>query len=350
MYKGQSIDCSYFLGKDSSFAYNYNADDMVETPYSSLKGAGVVNGLQPILWYNKKYVNKYYISTQRVDETDIAIGILVDAYKTKYYIKGSEIKDNGISYSTYGREDIRHYTNDNLTFSFLSTKFLDVNDINGSKYHIENVYYNDYEASLGFDLRGYGLEVYSVGQHSIEDQLYSFAFYHIADSLQDSIKNTENCWSTYDNIRPNWKTDSEFKSYAKSCYLYSTPGTKQGDWKMIDLNSFCFLLSGHTLTGFPNFPSGWKDSFKNSYCRINNVEYFISNENNRTSMLTAFTSLLDHSHKPDYQGEFFTYKLFGYSKQNDTNGTGWIYVEKDKASTCLAQLNLPISMFKFKNE
>ena len=79
MYKGQSIDCSYFLGKDSSFAYNYNTDDMIETPLSSLKGASVLNGLQPILWYNKKYVNKYYISTQRVDETDIAIGILVDA-------------------------------------------------------------------------------------------------------------------------------------------------------------------------------------------------------------------------------------------------------------------------------
>ena len=45
MYKGQSIDCSYFLGKASSFAYNSNADDMIDTPHSSLKGAGVVNGL-----------------------------------------------------------------------------------------------------------------------------------------------------------------------------------------------------------------------------------------------------------------------------------------------------------------
>ena len=46
MYKGQSIDCSYFLGKASSFAYNYNADDMIVTTQSSLKGAGVVKGLQ----------------------------------------------------------------------------------------------------------------------------------------------------------------------------------------------------------------------------------------------------------------------------------------------------------------
>ena len=347
MYKGQSIDCSYFLGKDSSFAYNYNADDMIETPYSSLKGANDDNGLQPILWYNKKYANKYYISTQRVDETDIAIGILVDAYKRKYYIEGSEIKDNGISYHTYGREDIRHYTNDNLTFSFLSTKFLDANDINGSKYHIENVYYNDYEPSLGFDLRGYCMLNYS-GPIPIEEKLYVFAFYHIADSMQDSIKNTENCWSTYDKIRPNWKTDSEFKSYAKSCYLYSTPGTKQGDWKMIDLNSFCFLLSDHYLYAFPDFPVGWYGMFIKSFCKINDVEYFISNK--MTSMLTAFTSLIDHSHEPGYQGEFFNYKLFGYTIPTDINGLQWMDVDKDKASTCLAQLNLPISMFKFKNE
>lgn len=348
MYKGQSIDCSYFLGKDSSFAYNYNTDDMIETPLSSLKGASVLNGLQPILWYNKKYINKYYISTQRVDETDIAIGILVDAYKTKYYIEGSEIKDNGISFNTYGREDIRHYTNDNLTFSFLSTKFLDVNDINGSKYHIENVYYNDYEHSLGFDLRGYAM-TNQLGPNPTEEQLYAYAFFHIADSLQDSIKNTENCWRTYDKIRPNWKTDSEFKSYAKSCYLYSTPGTKQGDWKMIDLNSFSFLWPDPTM-GFPYFNNGSYNSFTNSFCKINDVEYFIGNKNNITSMLTAFTSLIDHSHEPGYQGEYFTYKLFGYTIPTDINGMQWMYVEKDKDSTCLAQLNLPISMFKFKNE
>ena len=65
-------------------------------------------------------------------------------------------------------------------------------------------------------------------------------------------------------------------------------------------------------------------------------------------MLTAFTSLIDHSHEPGYQGEYFTYKLFGYTKQD--NYREWIYVDKDKVSTCLAQLNLPISMFKFKNE
>ena len=74
MYKGQSIDCSYFLGKDSSFA-NFGIPKE-DAPVSSLVPDELIqdgNIRLPILWCNEKQKQKYYISCTKVNDDDIPI-------------------------------------------------------------------------------------------------------------------------------------------------------------------------------------------------------------------------------------------------------------------------------------
>ena len=307
MYKGQSIDCSYFLGKDSSFAYFGIPKE--EAPVSSLVPDEMIqsgNIRLPILWFNEKYKQKYYISCTKVNDDDIPIGILL-------HKSSSEVDLN--SYKTI---DGYRFGN-KLTFS--SVNYLDANNINGSKQIVRNLSYGDNIKKLSYDyLKGYTHDTKNREEYGIEENVWS--------SLNESISNTQKLWNFYDTENKDWKTDPEFITYAKSCFLYSTPGTKQGDWKMIDLN-------------FASY-----DLVNSDAAFLNRSLAYLGTQEMGSNMLTAFTSI--GMHAAEEHGGLLVVNgvLSGW------NSKTWHIIKIDTVDyndklACFAELTLPDSIFKF---
>lgn len=308
MYKGQSIDCSYFLGKDSSFA-NFGIPKE-DAPVSSLVPDELIqdgNIRLPILWFNEKYKQKYYISCTKVNDDDIPIGILLH--------KSSSDTDLN-SYKT-----INGYIFDNK-LTFASINYLDANNINGSKQIVRNLSYGDNIKKLSYDyLKGYTHDTKNREEYGIEE--------NVQNSLNESISNTQKLWNFYDTENKDWKTDPEFITYAKSCFLYSTPGTKQGDWKMIDLN-----FAGYNIT---NGDAGF----------FNRSLAYLGTQGMGDNMLTAFTSMglhwaEEHGGLPEVVGV-----LSGWNSET------WHSIKIDTVDyndklAGFAELTLSISNFKFK--
>lgn len=302
MYKGISIDCSYFLGKDSSFAHFGIYIPKEEAPESSLVTDEMIqsgNIRLPILWFNEKYKQKYYISCTKVNDDDIPIGILLPKY--------------GTAYGDWNK--IENFLFDEK-LTFVSINYLDANNIKGSNSPIDNISYGDINPEWEWDyLRGFQPGTIPSEYQVPDPSKYDISL-HRLDTLYEAIDNTEKLWNYYDEINPGWKTDPEFNTYAKSCYLYSTPGTKQGDWKMMDLN-------------YVNY-------YNQSY--LYNTREYLGIDIGGISSLTAFVYLNFHTHDvPTVIGAI----LGGATDLEDFTGFNDVHV-------CEAELTLSISHFKFK--
>lgn len=308
MYKGISIDCSYFLGKDSSSAYF----SKVDAPGSSLVPDEMIssgNIRLPILWFNEKYKQKYYISCTKVNDDDIPIGILLHR----------SFQD--IDY--YSLKTIDRYLFDNK-LTFASVNYLDANNVNGSKQVVRNLSYGDNIKKLSYDyLKGYTHDTKNPLEYGIEANIWN--------SLNYSISNTQALWDFYDTENKDWKTDPEFITYAKSCFLYSTPGTKQGDWKMIDLN-------------FANY-----DQVNSGAAFFEESLAYLGIEEFGRNLLTAFTSINVHPLEEHTGLPVVVGVLAGWISDTQTHNTHIDTVDYNDKLPCFAQLTLPASIFKFDN-
>lgn len=297
MYKGQSIDCSYFLGKDSSSVHL--GIPKKDAPKSSLNA--YETGRLPILWYNSEYKEKYYISCTRENEDDIPIGILLARCDLAMLNK----KEG------YLFDD---------KFTFISINYLDSNNINGSNSPVSNIPYGNIDPKWEWDyLRGFQPGTIPTKQQVPDPSKYDL-YLHRTDTLPEAIDNTEKLWKYYDEINSDWKQDDAFNTYAKSCYLYSTPGTKQGDWKMMDYNYSYYI----------------HDSFCYQ-CFLYSSREYLGVDVGGISGLTAFVYLDFHAHEdyiPHVIGAMEGDNFAGFSD----------------ARVCEAELTLPANLFKFKNE
>lgn len=308
MYKGQSIDCSYFLGKDSSFAHFGIPKE--DAPVSSLVPDELIqdgNIRLPILWFNEKYKQKYYISCTKVNDDDIPIGILLPRY--------------GTVYNSWNK--IESFLFDEK-LTFVSINYLDANNIKGSNSPIANIPYGNINHEWEWDyLRGF-----QPGTNPTEYQVPDPSKYdmsqHVLDTLYEAIDNTEKLWNYYDEINSEWKIDKEFNTYAKSCYLYSTPGTKQGDWKMMDMNYSNYLASMFDYQSY-----------------VHKTREYLGIDIGGISGLTAFVYLNFNSHDDPYAPTVIGAILGG---ANDSER----FAGFNDAHVCEAELTLSISNFKFK--
>ena len=307
MYKGMSIDCSYFLGKDSSFAhFGIPKEDAPESSFVTDEMIQSGNIRLPILWFNEKYKQKYYISCTKVNDDDIPIGILLP----KYGMGGDEWPYK----EAYLFDD---------KFTFVSINYLDANNPKGSNSPIANIPYGNINPEWEWDyLRGFQPGTIPTEYQVPVPSKYDISL-HILDTLYEAIDNTEKLWNYYDEINPGWKIDPEFNTYAKSCYLYSTPGTKQGDWKMMDLNYGSYMDS---TIAYQNL--------------IYNTRKYLGIDIGGVSGLIAFVYLNFHTHTDPYAPAVIGAILGGAKTSEQFAGFNDVHV-------CEAELTLPASIFKF---
>lgn len=305
MYKGQSIDCSYFLGKDSSFAhFGIPKEDAPESSFVTDEMVQSGNIRLPILWFNEKYKQKYYISCTKVNDDDIPIGILLHK------------SSSDVDLNSYKTIDGYRFGN-KLTFA--SVNYLDANNINGSKQIVRNLSYGDNIKKLSYDyLKGYTHDTKNPLEYGIDANIWS--------SVNDSISNTQTLWDFYDTENKDWKTDPEFITYAKSCFLYSTPGTKQGDWKMIDLN-------------FANY-----NQFNSDAVFLNRSLTYLGTESMSSDMLTAFTSINVHPAEEHGSLPVVVGVLSGWNS-NTWRDTKIDTVDYNDKLAGFAELTLPADIF-----
>lgn len=307
MYKGTSIDQSFYLGQYNSQCKFKQA--YAVAPYSDLvKDVSSADFILPYLWFNRTD-GTYYISCQKKREQDIQIGILIPNAK--------RIESAGVK--MLKQKEGYLFDSDDNYFHFLSLNWLDTENEQGSKTYKENICFGDYSEDFLDSLYGY------LTQDSPSNQLDSlYWFYNIDNSNGVALENNNLCIDNY-----------LMDSYAGYCYRYYTYGTKQGDWRMIDLNTFYMFLDG---------PTGPSISFLSMFQKTREAIGDGGNYNrNKISLLTAFTWLDGHiaQHEP-----YLTQNgIFG----NDYIGTQYYLVDKTQRCGALAQLKLPVSMFKFND-
>lgn len=305
MYKGNSIDQSFYLGQENSQCKF--KQPQAETPYSDLVKDNTITGfILPYLWFNRTD-GTYYISCQKKRELDIQIGILIPNAK--------RIESGGTK--MLKQKEGYLFDSDDKYFHFLSLNWLDAENEQGSKTYKENICFGDYSEDFLNSLYGY------LTENSPSKPLDSlYWFYNIDNSNGVALENNKLCIDNY-----------LMDSYAGYCYRYYTYGTKQGDWHMIDLNTFYMFLDG---------PTGPSLSFISILQRTREAVGDGGNYN-FNKILTAFTWLDGHRflHEP-----YLTQSgIFG----NDKIGSEYYKVDKTQRCGALAQLKLPVSMFKFNN-
>ena len=306
MYKGNSIDHSFYLGQGNSQCKFKQAQ--AEAPYSDLvKDDSVTGFILPYLWFNRTDLT-YYISCQKKREQDIHIGILIPNAK--------RIESGGTK--MLKQKEGYLFDSDDKYFHFLSLNWLDAENEQGSKTYKENICFGDYSEDFLDSLYGY------LTENSPSEQFDSlYWFYNIDNSNGVALENNNLCIDNY-----------LMDSYAGYCYRYYTYGTKPGDWRMIDLNTFYMFSDGPSL------------SFISILQRTREAVGDGGNYNfgTKLSLLTAFTWLdghrFQHEHNLTQSGIFGTYKI----------GNVYYYlVDKTQRCAALAQLKLPVSMFKFND-
>lgn len=308
MYKGTSIDQSFYLGQGNSQCKFKQAQP--QAPYSDLvKDVSTGYFILPYLWFNRTD-GTYYISCQKKREQDIQIGILIPNAKRIESVHNIEILKQKDGYL---------FDSDDKYFHFLSLNWLDAENEQGSKTYKENICFGDYSEDFLDSLYGY------LTQDSPSNQLDSlYWFYNIDNSNGVALENNNLCIDNY-----------LADSYAGYCYRYYTYGTKQGDWHMIDLNTFYMFLDD---------PTGPSISFLSMFQRTREAVGDGGNYNsNKVPLLTAFTWL--DAHKLSHEGYLTHSGVFG----RDYIGNGTYLVDKTQRCAALAQLKLPVSMFKFND-
>ena len=301
MYKGNSIDQSFYLGQDNSQCKFKQAQ--AEAPYSDLVKDVSTDFILPYLWFNRTD-GTYYISCQKKREPDIHIGILIPNAKR---IESGKIE-------MLKRNQGYLFDSDDEYFHFLSLNWLDAENEQGSKTYKENICFGDYSEDFLDSLYGYLTEI------SLPEQFKClYWFYNIDNSNGVALENNNLCIDNY-----------LMDSYAGYCYRYYTYGTKQGDWHMIDLNTFYMFLNGPGLS-FLSILQKTREAVGDG------------GNYNFNKVLTAFTWLdghkFMHEHNLTQSGILC----------NDNIGNGKYLVDKTQRCAALAQLKLPVSMFKFNN-
>ena len=306
MYKGASIDQSFYLGQGNSQCKFKQAQ--ADAPYSDLvKDYQQTGFILPYLWFNRTD-GTYYISCQKKRELDIHIGILIPNAK--------RIESGGTK--MLKQKEGYLFDSDDKYFHFLSLNWLDAENEQGSKTYKENICFGDYSEDFLDSLYGY------LTQDSPSKQLESlYWFYNIDNSNGVALENNNLCIDNY-----------LMDSYAGYCYRYYTYGTKQGDWHMIDLNTFYMFLDG---------PTGPNYSFISMLQRTREAVGDGGNYNFNKVSLTAFTWL--DGHRFMHEHNLTQSGIFG----KDKIGNGNYLVDKTQRCAALAQLKLPVSMFKFND-
>lgn len=301
MYKGNSIDQSFYLGQGNSQCKFKQAQ--ADAPYSDLVKDDQQTGfILPYLWFNRTD-GTYYISCQKKRELDIHIGILIPNAK--------RIESGGTK--MLKRNEGYLFDSDDKYFHFLSLNWLDAENEQGSKTYKENICFGDYSEDFLDSLYGY------LTENSPSEQLKSlYWFYNIDNSNGVALENNNLCIDNY-----------LIDSYAGYCYRYYTYGTKQGDWHMIDLNTFYMFLS--PSLSFISILQRTREAVGDG----GNYNY--------NKVLTAFTWLDGHKFK--HEPNLTQSGIFG----RDYIGNGNYLVDKTQRLAALAQLKLPVSMFKFNN-
>ena len=306
MYKGASIDQSFYLGQGNSQCKFKQAQ--ADAPYSDLvKDYQQTGFILPYLWFNRTD-GTYYISCQKKRELDIHIGILIPNAK--------RIESGGTK--MLKQKEGYLFDSDDKYFHFLSLNWLDAENEQGSKTYKENICFGDYSEDFLDSLYGY------LTQDSPSKQLESlYWFYNIDNSNGVALENNNLCIDNY-----------LMDSYAGYCYRYYTYGTKPGDWHMIDLNTFYLFLDG---------PTGPNYSFISMLQRTREAVGDGGNYNFNKVSLTAFTWL--DGHRFMHEHNLTQSGIFG----KDKIGNGNYLVDKTQRCAALAQLKLPVSMFKFND-
>ena len=195
------------------------------------------------------------------------------------------------------------FDSDNEYFHFLSLNWLDAENEQGSKTYKENICFGDYSEDFFVCLYGY------LTENSPSEQFDSlYWFYNIDNSNGVALENNNLCIDNY-----------LMDSYAGYCYRYYTYGTKQGDWHMIDLNTFYMFLDDS------NSP---KYSFISILQRTREAVGDGGNYNFNKVYLTAFTWLDGHRFTHEH---YLTQRgIFGKDK------IGPEYYLVDKTQRCAA--------------
>ena len=195
------------------------------------------------------------------------------------------------------------FDSDNEYFHFLSLNWLDAENEQGSKTYKENICFGDYSEDFLDSLYGY------LTENSPSEQFDSlYWFYNIDNSNGVALENNNLCIDNY-----------LMDSYAGYCYRYYTYGTKQGDWHMIDLNTFYMFLDDS------NSP---KYSFISILQRTREAVGDGGNYNFNKVYLTAFTWLDGHRFTHEH---YLTQRgIFGKDK------IGPEYYLVDKTQRCAA--------------
>lgn len=304
MYKGTSIDWSFYLGQGNSQCKFKQSQ--AEAPYSDLvKDVSAAGFILPYLWFNRTDLT-YYISCQKKRELDIQIGILIPNAKRI---------ESGSTEMLKQKEGYL-FDSDDKYFHFLSLNWMDAENEQGSKTYKENICFGDYSEDFLNSLYGY------LTENSPSKPLASlYWFYNIDNSNGVALENNNLCIDNY-----------LMDSYAGYCYRYYTQGTKQGDWHMIDLNTFYMFLDG---------PTGPSLSFISILQRTREAVGDGGNYNFNKVSLTAFTWL--DGHRFLHEHNLIQSGIFG----KDNIGSEYYKVDKTQRCGALAQLKLPVSMFKF---
>lgn len=313
MYKDDAISSTFYLGKENSQCKFKQAG--AEAPYSDLvKDVSTADYILPYLWFNRTD-GTYYISCQKKREQDIQIGILIPNAKRI---------ESGHSEMLKQKEGYL-FDSDDKYFHFLSLNWLDAENEQGSKTYKENICFGDYSEDFLDSLYGYVTENSSGGQ--IINSLYWFN--NIDNSNGVALENNNLCIDNH-----------LMDSYAGYCYRYYTYGTKQGDWHMIDLNTFYMFLGepGVSQLAFDAILQRTREAVGDG----GSYPLIYSELNNRT-LLTAFTWL--DTHKLSHEGYLTQSGIIG----TDNIGNGTYLVDKTQRCGALAQLKLPVSMFKFND-
>lgn len=307
MYKGTSIDQSFYLGQANSQCKFKQAQ--AEAPYSDLvKDISTADFILPYLWFNRTD-GTYYISCQKKREQDIHIGILIPNAK--------RIESGGTK--MLKQKEGYLFDSDDKYFHFLSLNWLDAENEQGSKTRKDNICFGDYSEDFLNSLYGY------LTQNSPSNRLDSlYWFYNIDNSNGVALENNNLCIDNY-----------LMDSYAGYCYRYYTYGTKQGDWHMIDLNTFYMFLGGQD-SNRPNI--AFSSMLQRTREAVGDGGNYYYNK-----ILTAFTWL--DGHRFIHEHNLKQTGIFG----KDNIGSEYYKVDKTQRCAALAQLKLPVSMFKFNN-
>lgn len=309
MCKGEPIDFSFYLGqKNTQFKFK---QAQAEAPYSDLvKDDSVTGFILPYLWFNRTDLT-YYISCQKKREQDIHIGILIPNAKRIESGGGKMLK----------QKEGYLFDSDDKYFHFLSLNWLDAENEQGSKTYKQNICFGDYSEDFLDSLYGY------LTENSPSNRLESlYWFYNIDNSNGVALENNNLCIDNY-----------LMDSYAGYCYRYYTYGTKQGDWHMIDLNTFYMFLD----VGDSNYPN---IAFSSMLQRTREAVGDGGKYNcYKAPLLTAFTWL--DGHRFIHEHNLKQTGILG----RDNIGGGYYLVDKTQRCGALAQLKLPVSMFKFNN-